>query len=1287
MKKLLALFLLIFYLFGLINCQAKQEYIRFLNYGLNVDHVDVFFEDNLKRIWGGTFKNGIGIFDSSGFVQRAEKMSHSGVHCFFQLDETEMLVGTRRGLFKFNLMFHSVSQIKSIRDNEVRGIFRYDSKHIIVFCSNSISIIDIDNDKKIKDWRVEGERMVYVIGDSVTKEKFYVLTNTLNIFDSNLGTLEPITQFHPTYESEIPLFLAYQSHRLWVGTDRGLYSYNLETKKQNTIDGLRGHIVRSILPEPDSNLWIGTDDGIFYMQGEQLIKYRHNPADTHSLLNNCVWSLFRDSNRNIWIGLDYAFSIIPHNTGIKIHRWNDFIDTEEGQRITLVKSDSKGRYWIGGINGLGMYDPSIKQSIYFKHLTPNAIPNNTIRDIYEDYQGNIWICTDGGVAFLNEDIHTFQSVEITDSIGNRSAIWAYGITQTPDSTFWVASVSGGIMGFKVNEIVGGKVKSTLSYNEDYSSDIRFPKEYMQVCRDEKGNLWGNARHSLCRIDKDSRKATLIPIKDGSNLKSCAGHMYFHDDKSIYSIRNNRIDTVNLTTISRTHGTLLDIAPSPTGIWFLTEDILGKYDFNSKRTCLVAQFQKSIYQSCHYVGIDSAVWIGGVDNVLVIKDNPTAEQENIVNYESLISDVTINGQSLTPDDSPSIKSDIAFCDHISLPVGSNNIAFKIGNPVHDKNGWWVNNIVWRVSKLDKEWKHLPNSGELSFNNLPYGTYKLEFALADSLSGTQEIIRSLEFKVCAPWYLSRWFKFIIVAMIAASIALLLLHLHTKQKLKKSELIRKQTVELSKMKMDFMAGISHDLKTPISLIMAPVAKLLKGCRTPATKAGLELIDHNVRKLNEMVMRMIEYTISSDSSLTDQRPKMHLEVNGFMENLIDNAKSDFQSKNIEVKFNASEKCLYTMINPVSLELTINNLLSNALKFTNPQGKLTVTVTDNGDFIGIEVTDTGVGIAAEELPMIFSRFYKGKSNQLYNPEGTGIGLDIVRQNIEEAGGKIEVTSQPDKGTSFFISLPAIAHVRCKNDSEMEGIADTTHGTLLIVDDNPDIARYLSGEMKDMECRHASDGLEGQKIAETWKPDIIVSDLNMPQKNGIDLLKSLKKNLLTRHIPVVILSAKQDSATRIEALKAGASAFVAKPFEMEELYLTIRHLLENNKIKSMDSIIEPSEKETVDDTNKNLDEKFFNLLTKTIEENLDDSNLGVNELAEKMNTNAKNLYRRVKAVTGYAPVEFIRMVRLQKAALLLREPHLTVNEVMYMVGFSTPSYFSKCFAEVYGKTPSAYRQL
>lgn len=159
MKKLLALFLLIFYLFGLINCQAKQEYIRFLNYGLNVDHVDVFFEDNLKRIWGGTFKNGIGIFDSSGFVQRAEKISHSGVHCFFQLDETEMLVGTRRGLFKFNLMFHSVSQIKSIRDNEVRGIFRYDSKHIIVFCSNSISVIDIDNDKKIKDWSVEGERI------------------------------------------------------------------------------------------------------------------------------------------------------------------------------------------------------------------------------------------------------------------------------------------------------------------------------------------------------------------------------------------------------------------------------------------------------------------------------------------------------------------------------------------------------------------------------------------------------------------------------------------------------------------------------------------------------------------------------------------------------------------------------------------------------------------------------------------------------------------------------------------------------------------------------------------------------------------------------------------------------------------------------------------------------------------------------------------------------------------------------------------------------------------------
>lgn len=1261
----------------------EKKSVRFLNYNLELDHIDTFFEDSYHRIWVGTFQNGIGLFDINGFVPRAEKISHYGIHCFFQLDDLKLLIGTRKGLFLFDMKTHNLSAINAIGEEEVMAIYSDQANNPIVFCAGQIITLKKEDLVKLKSNSFNGGRLVQAIKHPDKNGHYIVLSDGIYDYDSYNGSLSKYRNISLNSDKEILLCLAYQNDRLWIGSDHGLYSYNFHEEILSSITTLSGYTVRTLLCDPSSGLWVGTNDGLFNIYMDDIIHYRHRPDDNNSLLNNCVWSLFQDTTGNIWIGLDYAVAIIPHYNNIRIIRWNEIIKTDEGNRITKCRIDSKGRYWIGGINGLGIYDPKVGLSMYFKNHTERALPNNTIRDIFEDMDGNIWIGTDGGIARYDEKSNSFDTIEVTGNSGNHSSIWTYGIFQTPDSIIWLATCSGGILGFRPSDIHDGKVKSIVNLKKELIVNNLRADACVGLAADGEGNIYVNAENALYRIEKDTRKLQVIPVNHSRNLKSSAGALYFHNSNKLYSIIGNKIDSIDLKHMVDSHGLIVDIAPSPSGVWFLTSDMLGKYDFKTRKAKQVVGFEKGSYQSCHYMPSDSTVWLGGVDNLMSIKDDNGKISQNRPIPQSLIMDIIIDGNSITPDNSSYLNADLAYSDHISLPSDLNNITFRIGNSVYDKKGWLTNDIVWRVSKLDKEWKPLQNASELSFYNLKNGDYILEFAFREQDEESLYPIRSIGFTVKTPWFLSAWFKFIVLGVVLSSLILLYLHLRTKQKLIKSENIRKQVVEVSKMKMDFLANISHDLKNPISMIMAPVAKMLKSTRTPSMKSNLELIDQNVRKLNEMVMRMIDYTISTDIKVTEDGLKIPVEINSFIESTIEKVKEAFKSKDIEIIFKPCDKCIDVMIDPTVFEIVMNNLYSNALKFTNEGGYLEIRITEDDKNVGIAVCDSGIGIAPDELPMIFSRFYKGKSNRQYNPDGTGIGLDIVKHNVEASGGNVKVTSELDKGTCFTISLPRQVGEFVLNNGEQSHMGLECK-KLLIVDDNPYVGRYLCDELHELECRYAPNGEIGLQVAEEWKPDIIISDINMPQKTGIELIHILRKNLLTRHIPIIILSGKHQTATRIEALKAGANAFISKPFEMEELSLTVNRLLQQNIIKPVEF---PIGRDAPAAPQKSEDEKFFDLLTKTIEENLDDSNLGVNELADKMNMSGKNLYRRVKTITGYAPVEFIRSVRLQKAALLLREPHLTVNEVMYMVGFSTPSYFSKCFTEKYGKSPSSYRQL
>lgn len=646
--------------------KAETSSCRFLNYGLDVNHIDVFLEDSSHQIWAGTFQNGIGIFDDNSFVQRAKKLKNYGIHCLFQLNDLEILVGTRYGLYNFNTKTHSLITIECLSKKHIRGIYRNSNNHILVFCSDCIVTLDDKGNTQLSSIPLTGKDITFITPFPNEKDKYIVLTDKINIYHNSNIDLSPISGINLPQPHEIPFCATFHNKILWIGTDKGLYTYDFSSESLLPIEIFNGYVIRTILSLSDGGLWIGTEDGLFYHENSKTIRYIHSPDNSNSLLNNSVWSLFQDSQKNIWIGLDYGLSIIPHDSGIKIYQWNDLISTEEGNRVTIVKSDSRGRYWIGGMNGLGMYNHKTKKSNFFKHLSSHSLPNNYIRAINEDAEGKIWICSDGGVAYFDESDSTFKAIEVTDSTEIWPSVWAYGITHSPDSTLWLASCSGGIMGFKSRDIKNGKIKAPVTYNEAYSKEYRIPTEYMQIERDKDGNIWANARNSLAKIDYLSGKISFIKSRNTINLKGNNGILYFHDANTLFSINNNQIDTINLSHVTASFGAIRDIAPTPSGIWFLTPGILGKFDPVTKVVRYLAEFDKELYQSCNYLENDSSVWLGGVDYMMVIKDDYNQDRAFTISPQSLIQDILVNGESITPDNFEFMKYDIAFSDYIELP---------------------------------------------------------------------------------------------------------------------------------------------------------------------------------------------------------------------------------------------------------------------------------------------------------------------------------------------------------------------------------------------------------------------------------------------------------------------------------------------------------------------------------------------------------------------------------------------------------------------------------------------
>ena len=619
--------------------------------------------------------------------------------------------------------------------------------------------------------------------------------------------------------------------------------------------------------------------------------------------------------------------------------------------------------------------------------------------------------------------------------------------------------------------------------------------------------------------------------------------------------------------------------------------------------------------------------------------------------------------------------------------------------------------------EEEWIDLHHKNSVQFANLTPGRYTFKVMGGNSDGFWSEEAEVFEFIITPPWFASTW-AYISYFILFIIVVLGAYRFQFNRKIEQQESIRLK--ELDGFKNRFFTNLTHEFRTPLTVIMGMVDQIKRDPKK-YLNGGIHLIEKNSQNLLNLINQLLDLSKLENGSLVPQQQQGDLVA--FIRYLVESFQSFAEGKKISISFTSGEAEIIMDFDPELIKQVMVNLLSNAIKFTQAEGKIQVVITSSEDkWVSVKVQDTGVGIESEHIPFIFDKFYQVDNKNSRAGEGTGIGLAHANELVKVMGGSIEVLSTPNKGTSFMINLPILRNA-AKSESTMamsnpNWQPDTNGSTLgvfsdadlrddnhlplvLLIEDNADILVYLQSILQNhYRIIVAMDGDEGIDVASQHIPDLIISDVMMPGKDGFEVCSFLKNEEKTSHIPILLLTAKTDIISRLTGLNRGADAYLTKPFDSEELLMTLNNIFKSReklKERIYQLVFEHKDQEIRDEHGHSevedehfavleTENDFVQKLKQYIIANMNETSLSMDELSQYMLMSYQNLYKKLTTVTGMSPVQFIRLVRVTEAEQLLVTTDKPVREIALQVGFSDPRYFSRVFAEELGKSPSSVRK-
>lgn len=1099
---------------------------------------------------------------------------------------------------------------------------------------------------------------------------------------------------------------------LFIGTNNGIFQLDaidkINQKGPVLIDApwkLKGSIIRSISTHKN-NLWIGTEgDGLFKYDssGKELEHFSYVENKRNTINSNYALNTLVDSNENLWVGTWFG--------GINLLDLNeknfDFVYDSKSEInlfsniVWTITQTTECEFYLGTHgNGLGKYSPDEKNFVSVLK-SPEL---KSISSLYYDKDLKLlFIGTwEHGVKVFDPFKNKLVVGQFDFSILDKERI--YAITKGPDNNLWIGSFNNGLYTYSFKK----KRLEKFDFNKDKelnNTDIR-----CLLVDNNENKLWvGSIKAGLFSIQftpkGTAEKIDHFPEFQEPGKKIIVENLFQDSSGTKWILCRNGIGKIGLDNLpiklpllngGITTGMIED---SQNKLWISTYNGIYIYEPATHKTTPL--LTEHTFSDIFFIPEKDLI-LAASDNGL-LKSTTLKPKERFSHPTISLSNLKISDQEIKPQnqyrDVVVLPKNLNYSDSLVLPYFSQT--FSIDLNAISFSGDSKAMLRYRLNNFETGWNLSDNlSATASYTNVPPGEYIFEVQTSDVNSEWGSNIRTLTIIKEKPWWKTLPAYFIYAAVIILIIYLIYRELRDrikiKQELKIEKIKQEREFEVYQQKMSFFTNISHDIRTPLTLILGPLEEILNDhTLEKVVESKLQRMLKNSRMLLSLVNQILDFRkAESDNLKLDLK---QIDLNSFVQNIHYQFSELAENKEIDLDISSPEEKILIIADPQKLESIFFNLLSNAIKFTPKYGQIMIHFNMDENYITIIIKDTGIGIPENELENIFTRFYRSKNNN--HLQGTGIGVALVKKYIELHQGNIEVKSIENVGSEFILQLPVLPdqdaypkHISiAERDPDSpkttpDTVGATKKATVLVIDDSYDIREYLKEILQeDYNVLEADNGKLGLSITNKRLPDLVISDIMMDGIDGIEVCERIKTNLNTSHIPVILLTAKNSMDTKIEGFEKGSDAYLEKPFNSKLLLTMAKKLIEHRETLKKKFLL--SNSVTEDTTPSTVDEEFIEKVIEIIHKHLSESEFSVQELADKLKMSQDQLYRKIRALTGLSAIHFIRLIRLKRAAQLLVDKRYAVNEIVYMVGFNNPSYFTRCFKAEFGVPPSEYIQI
>ncbi|MBP5667821.1 MAG: response regulator [Salinivirgaceae bacterium] len=1073
------------------------------------------------------------------------------------------------------------------------------------------------------------------------------------------------------------LFFDIANNRLWIGTKTdGLMFFDFENHSVNKVKGIPTLPVLALEPFNDSTLLAGVDghgiSAIDIDSGRIRKNYQSDRNNPQSLASNGVYDILCEPGKRIWV-CTYDDGVLFSNIESKnITQFQHLTNNENSikdNHVNDVCEDADGNLWFATNNGVSRYNPETDRWLHTKADTREQ--SHVFLSVCADSDGRIWAGTySSGLYVFDRNGQTIGHYSSDNSIGGYNNDFVFSLQEDGNHDIWI----------------GGTNNDIFRYNRSSHSFSRFDYEPVNAFAElDNAYMLLGCTSGLFKLDKTTGSRDIL-------IDSCiVNDILVRGDTIWVATHGNGLLGVSVNGEIMARYDALDGLPSDFvtslvyaagHLWVGTENGLCKFAPTSGKAFIfpsTSQLSASFNRHAALVSSNgNLIWGTNKGAVCLYPDFEPEEQSD---GKIFIQDISVAGSSIRNLTGITGNMPINQLSHLKLNYTQNTVKIELealGSVVGPR-------FAWKMEGLDAEWNQPAVQSIISYPNLPSSSFDLIIRLYDNTLSHIIDERTLNITITPPLWRRNWFV-IVCYLIVCLIVYMIITQYIQN-------IKRQHAED---KIRFFTNTAHEIRTSLTLIKAPIEELHKEKKlTSGGQRNLELASVQAQQLSAVVTQLMDFQKSDIG-----KEKMSLviaDIVSFVGNRIQMFESMASKNHIELNFTHNRVSYDSAIDTNLMGKVIDNLISNAIKYSPNGGEVNISLECGEKMWQLSVVDHGIGISRQAQKRLFTEFYRSDNSINSNIMGSGIGLMLVRNYVEMHNGKVTCSSQEGRGSIFTIEIPvAVADSRysvlkntvtrsasqpidCKMDENRE-----SDMTLLIVEDNENLLRFMSDTLTDeFNILTATNGSNAWQTILQQQPDIVVSDIMMPEMDGFELCRLLKSTFETAHIPIILLTALSGRTEQLQGLGLGADDYLTKPFDMDILRLRLKTLVRNRQLTKSKIINSLSHGTPVELGNKQNDD-FVQKLHITVKENMGNSDFDKEQFAAAMNVSSSLLYKKIKALTDLSPTDFIKTARLEYAQQLLKSQRYNITEISEMCGFASAAYFSTVFKKQYGVAPSDY---